>query len=220
MQTAVIFDLDGTLVNSSHGILTSLAAAFDTNGLKPAQPLSSELVGPPLRETLCLLCPKPNDAALEQLTISFKSHYDTTGFRKTIPFPQVEEMLQSLAKAKIPLHIATNKRHRPTIQILEALAWSDMFDKVLSPDSFYPTLSSKAAILTQLLIESNLAAEECLYIGDRFDDYNAAKEVGIPFALAEWGFEGDGRNFSPDAFILKTPNADQIMNSFTERPCS
>ena len=214
---AVLFDLDGTLVDSSIGVLSSLAAAFASSGCVPTKSFSSELIGPPLRETLCLISGDSDPIILDQLAANFKAHYDATGFQETSPFPGVDQMLQSLADAKIPLHIATNKRQRPTSQILEALGWSSLFDLVLSPDSFNPVLPSKAAILTKLLVEANLDAKDCLYIGDRLDDYNAALETGIPFALAEWGFEGDDSGFPADTIRLKTPDAGHLLSGFFGR---
>jgi len=214
---AVLFDLDGTLVDSSIGVLSSLAAAFENSGRVPTKPFSCELIGPPLRETLCLISGDSDPIILDQLAADFKAHYDTTGFQETSPFPGVGKMLQSLADAKIPLHIATNKRQRPTSQILDALGWTSLFDLVLSPDSFNPALPSKAVILTKLLVEANLDAKDCLYIGDRLDDYNAALETGIPFALAEWGFEGDDSGFPADTIRLKTPDAGHLLSGFFGR---
>ena len=128
-------------------------------------------------------------------------------------------MLNSLASAGITLHIATNKRMRPASQIVDLMGWSSLFDLVLSPDSVSPVLPNKAAILKKLLTEVNLGARDCLYIGDRFDDYNAALEIGISFALAEWGFEGDDSGFPPDTIRMKSPDADQLISSFAGRDC-
>jgi len=211
---AVLFDLDGTLVDSSIGILNSLAAAFEKTGCKPIKPFSPEIIGPPLLEILSLLSGSSDPLLLGRISESFMGHYDTVGVNQTIPFPGVAQMLQSLNAAEISLHIATNKRHSPTSRIIEAMGWSAMFELVLSPDSVSPALSSKAAILAKLLAEANLQATDCLYIGDRLDDYNAALEVGIPFALAEWGFEGDGSDFPLDAIRLQKPDADHLLTSF------
>ena len=213
MKAIIIFDLDGTLVDSSSGILFSLSETFNESSRILSAPLTSALIGPPLGETLRLLCPLAEEPELASLTSSFKSHYDTLGFKRTIPFPGVDEMLQSLAKAEITLHIATNKRKRPTSQIVDLMGWSSLFDLVLSPDSVDPALPSKAAILDKLLAEASLDAQDCLYIGDRLDDYNAAKEIGIPFALAEWGFEGDLSDFPPNTMRLKAPDAAQLISS-------
>jgi phosphoglycolate phosphatase len=214
---SIIFDLDGTLVDSSNGVLKSLVSAFSSTKASLKLPISSSLIGPPLRETLCLICSEPDETTIEQLIISFKSHYDTLGWKNTIPYPGVSEMLQMLVEAKIPLHIATNKRKRPTLQIIEALGWSGFFDQVLSPDSCRPPLTSKAAILRQVLTETNLSATDCFYIGDRFDDEKAAKEIGMPFALAAWGFEEDNAVFHPHTIKLKRPNAHELMNFFRDR---
>jgi phosphoglycolate phosphatase len=216
-KTIILFDLDGTLVDSSPGILASLSAAFRESDISPSEPLTPALIGPPLRETLSFLCSNPEDKTLDQLTASFKAHYDTSGFQQTIPFPGVGDMLQTLNNANIPLHIATNKRQRPTAQILDKLGWSGLFDQVISPDSFSPPLHNKAVILTRLLAEANLEAIDCLYVGDRLDDYKAAKECGILFALAEWGFEGNFSAFTPDTIRLKNPNAEHLMTLVFDR---
>jgi len=217
MGYSFIFDLDGTLVDSSSGILTSLSFAFAALNISPASALSSSLIGPPLNDTFQLLSPESDTKTLDKLIFKFKDHYDTSGFQQTNPFPGVEQMLLSLADADISLHIATNKRQRPTSQITEALGWTTLFEQVLSPDSFSPALPSKAAILTKLLVEANLDAKDCLYIGDRLDDYNAALEVGISFALAEWGFESDKADFPPDIIRMQYPDGRQLMTLFTER---
>ena len=214
MEAIIIFDLDGTLVDSSSGILFSISEAFNESSRILSAPLTSELIGPPLGQTLRLLCPLAEEPELASLASSFKSHYDTMGFKRTIPFPGVDEMLQSLAKAEITLHIATNKRKRPTSQIVDLMGWSSLFDLVLSPDSVNPALPSKAAILDKLLAEASLDAQDCLYIGDRLDDYNAAQEIGIPFALAEWGFEGDASAFPVDTMKMHTPDAAQLLAHF------
>jgi phosphoglycolate phosphatase len=217
MLTSLIFDLDGTLVDSSAGILASLAASLSASGISRTDLLDTTLIGPPLRETFRALCHNADEETLEQLCSAFKAHYDTIGFQQTHPFPGVTEMLQALVEAKIPLHIATNKRHRPTVQIIESLGWTDLFDQVLSPDSCHPSLTSKATILSRVLDQASLAASDCFYIGDRFDDYKAANEVDIPFVFAEWGFEGEEVVFGSDIFSLKTPDASHIFRFLADR---
>lgn len=214
MKRSIIFDLDGTLVDSSAGILGSIAAAFRELGLHPALELTPSLIGPPLRETMLHLCNQQKEAPIEALVASFKSHYDSAGFLQTVPFPGVVDMLKSLLTAGMPLYIATNKRNRPTLQILNMLGWSSIFYRVVSPDSFNPALPSKAAILGKLLDEDNLESKNCLYIGDRFDDYNAAMQTSVSFALAEWGFEGDGSQFPLGMIRMQRPDASQLISRF------
>jgi len=217
-RQAIIFDLDGTLVDSSLGIISSLSKAFALLGIEPVQPLTPALIGPPLRDTLRLLCANPDEASLDHLTASFKEHYDTIGFRQTYPFPGVTDMLHILSKARIPMHIATNKRKRPTAQILETLRWSPLFGQVVSPDSFNPPLLNKAGILHRFVANCNLNAEQCLYVGDRVDDYYAAQANGMPFALAGWGFESIETDFIQDTSSLHSPNPDHLLDRIMNGP--
>lgn len=219
MPKSLIFDLHGTLIDSSIGILGSLAFAFAASGISPTSELSPSITGPPLRETLSFLSPDAEASQLDELIASFKDHCDTIGFQQVNLYPGIEHVLTSLAAENIPLHIATNKRHRPTSQIFNSLGWSPLFDLVLSPDSFNPMLPGKPAILSRLLVEANINSEDCLYIGDRLDDHNAAIETGIPFAFADWGFEVDGTDFFGDTIRLKYPDAGQLMSYIIHRAC-
>lgn len=216
-SSAIIFDLDGTLVDSSTGILMSLETALRDEGICPLVPLSNSLIGPPLLDILLAICPNPTIETIDRLSVSFKNDYDTHGCISTDPFPGVYEMLTALSADNISLHIATNKRIYPTLKILDALGWSGLFDQVLSPDSYSPNLPSKAAILANLIEEASLSPLNCCYIGDRLDDYNAALEIGIPFVLAEWGFEGDISDFPPNTMCLQAPDASQLIFSFIDR---
>lgn len=129
----------------------------------------------------------------------------------------VGKMLKELTAAKIPLRIATKKRQRLTVQILDVLGWSALFDQVLCPDSFIPHLPCKAAILAKLLAQSKLAVKDDLHVSDRLDDYKAAKRIGIPFALAEWGFEEEDIDFTADTIRLQRPDADHLVIHFIDR---
>ncbi len=70
-----VFDLDGTLIDSSSGILSALAAAFTSCGVKPVRPLVSQVIGPPLLEMLSLLSGSSDAALIDRLAEKFKYHY-------------------------------------------------------------------------------------------------------------------------------------------------
>lgn len=216
-KPTIIFDLDGTLIDSSTGIIASLEAAFRDEEIRPLVPFSNALIGPPLLDILLAICPNPTIERIDRLSTSFKYNYDTIGCISSEAFPGVHEMLAALYNTNIPLHIATNKRIHPTLKILEVLGWTGFFTQVLSPDSFVPTLPSKQAVLTNLIEQASLNTLNCCYIGDRLDDFNAAQDVGIPFALAEWGFEGNVSAFPPDTIRMKSPDAYQLLSSFAGR---
>lgn len=187
MSTPIIFDLDGTLVDSADGILTAFAAAFAALGLQPQQALDHRLIGPPLQPTLRLLAGNDDPALLGRLTETFKANYDSEGYKRTRVYAGIEDLLASLAGR--PLFIATNKRHVPTEGLMNFLGWRKYFQATASLDTLQPAAPNKAALIHHLLERFDLPAHT-LYVGDRADDGLAAAAAGIPFFHATWGYEG------------------------------
>jgi phosphoglycolate phosphatase len=188
---AIIFDLDGTLVDSSAGILASFAGAFQSCGQKPVHALSSDIIGPPLMQTLHLLAGTEDVAVIEPLAAAFKAYYDEEGFRETKVYAGVPAMLQLLAQDSRPVFIATNKRKRPTDAIIDWLKWGSYFQAVYALDSFQPPAPSKGALIRHILDTHQLAPGRTLYIGDREDDARAASEANTCFYQAVWGYGQD-----------------------------
>ncbi len=186
----LVFDLDGTLIDSSSSILEGLRGAFAACARQPQQPLTPAVIGPPLQETLAQLAGSRDQAVLRPLAEAFKAHYDSAGYRLTQVFPGIPEMLASLAAAGYPLYLATNKRLRPTQLILEHLGWRELFRGVYALDGFDPPLADKPAMLRQVLNIHGLTPQTTLYIGDRHEDGAAAAANAMPFAFASWGYGG------------------------------
>lgn len=212
----VIFDLDGTLIDSAQGILSSFAGAFDACQMKPCRDLTPSVVGPPLLETLAVLAGTDDPATVQQLAAAFKAIYDDTGYRKTIVFPGVDAMLGSLAARDCRVYIATNKRCLPTGRIVEFLGWTQYFDGVYSLDSFAPALKSKADLLREVLNVHGIDVRSAVYIGDRHEDGEAAKANQISFLLAEWGYDG---KLLPAWRALKSPDGIAEAIGFRNDPC-
>ena len=183
----IIFDLDGTLIDSSTSILAGFAGAFAEEGISPLLPLAPEIIGPPLKETLALLAGTDDPALIDRLADRFKKHYDTTGYRQTTVFEGIDEALKRLAEI-VPLHIATNKRLHPTLKIIDHLGWRTYFATVRALDAWTPPEKNKAAMIRRQLAEESIAIESAIYIGDREEDFLAARSNALGFALADWGY--------------------------------
>ena len=184
----IIFDLDGTLVDSAPGILAAYQIAFDQCGMQPTRALESSLIGPPLRDTMAMVAGYPGDAVVDQLLTEFKKAYDDTGCLHTPAFEGVEAMMQALKMRGMRLFIATNKRAYPTHKIMSHLGWTHYFEGVYGPDSFDPPKANKAALIAQIMQDHALSASSTLYIGDRDEDGQASQANHLAFLFASWGY--------------------------------
>lgn len=197
---AIVFDLDGTLIDSSIGILKSFELAFAQCGITPKLPWTPALIGPPLLQTLGLQSSSNAPELLESLRLAFVANYDSYGFRLSLPYTGIHDLLQVLRSKNIQLHIATNKRIIPTRLILEYLGWSDLFDGVFGVDSLDVRQTPKSIIIRHIILNNKLTPMNSIYVGDRFEDYESAKAAGLPFALAKWGF-GEAECLLPEGSI-------------------
>lgn len=184
----VLFDLDGTLIDSAPAILASYRQAFAAAGRAPVIPVDASIVGPPLIETLQLLAGSVDQALIGELAGHFKASYDTIGYRQTAAYAGVAEMLARLVADGRSLSIATNKRLHPTRLILDHLGWSRYFDAVYALDMFEPRLPHKAAMIARLLADRGIPCETAVYVGDRSEDGESADANGLPFLAATWGY--------------------------------
>lgn len=208
---AVIFDLDGTLVDSAPTILASLGYSFSAQNVTPCSALQASIIGPPLRETVQSLAPQLTPAEIEPIIETFKQHYDTSGYLRTEAFPGAGTMLQQLQDARLNLAIVTNKRANPTQLIIQHLGWQNFFAHIYSPDSFSPAIASKAELIGLLLEHTGWRPRDCLYIGDRIEDWQSAQSNGVRFGWAQWGFCKDDLHFDDDSFVLDQPDPTAIL---------
>ncbi|CAM5484559.1 HAD hydrolase-like protein [Thauera mechernichensis] len=184
----VLFDLDGTLIDSAPAILASYREAFVAAACQPVVPIDAGIVGPPLLETLQMLTGSKDSALLDTLAGHFKASYDNTGYRQTAAYGGVTEMLERLTAAGCTLSIATNKRLHPTRLILDHLGWSRHFAAVYALDAFEPRLPNKAAMIARLMQDRAIPRDQAVYVGDRSEDGESADANGLPFLAATWGY--------------------------------
>jgi phosphoglycolate phosphatase len=210
----VLFDLDGTLIDSAPAILASYREAFAAAGREPVVAIDDGIVGPPLLETLRLLTGTDDVSVIDRLATAFKASYDSTGYRQTAAYAGVDAMLHRLTEAGCVLSIATNKRLLPTRLILDHLGWSGHFAAVYALDLFEPRLPHKAAMIARLLQDRGITHDQAVYVGDRSEDGESADANRLPFIAATWGYGSLGATeMAPHWRAAATPLAltDEIL---------
>lgn len=188
MKKHIIFDLDGTLIDSAPSILESFSYAFTTLGITPHRPITSDVVGPPLMQTLVALAGKNDHALLQRLAEKFKEHYDTAAYKQAAVYPDVQALLEALNQTDVNLYIATNKRDLPTQKIMTYLNWAPYFKGVFALDTYKPPMASKPLMVAQILADYKIEPDQAIYIGDRYEDGLAADDNQLAFIMVTWGY--------------------------------
>jgi phosphoglycolate phosphatase len=185
---ALVFDLDGTLIDSTPGISSALRRAFQSAGrTMPAVDLA-RVIGPPITVIARRIDPLLSDTEVVNIERSYRAIYDSVGWRDTLAYPSVIDTLGVLHRHGLRLFIVTNKPLLPTSAILEHLGLSNLFVEVLTRDSRSPRYSSKTEMLGDLLSRQSLQAGATLMIGDTGEDQDAAHANNLEFLHATYGY--------------------------------
>lgn len=186
---SVIFDLDGTLIDSQESILNALKIALNKAGLKAVMPISRELVGPPLMDMLSKITAINDKLILNLAASEFKQYYDNEGYKQSTAYPGIHYLLKSLHSQNFALYVATNKRLIPTKKIIEHLSWRNLFSAIYGIDfNINQPFNSKAEMISALIDERLIDKKTAIYVGDRVEDYEAATLNGLPCILVNWGY--------------------------------
>ena len=185
---ALVFDLDGTLIDSRRDITTAINRMRSGYGLPP---IPLEAVVTMVGEGARLLVeralgpefpPQEVDAALA----CYLEHYQEVCLEQTRPYPGVEEMLESLSAA-YPLALLSNKGEALSRKVLAGLGLDRFFREILGGDSL-PTRKPDPAGLHLLAGRLGVPVERLMLVGDTWIDAETAHNAGAAFALVEWGF--------------------------------
>lgn len=197
----VLFDLDGTLVDSLPGIEFSVDCSLAECGLPRRTRELRPLIGPPIRAIFSQLVAEADEQRLSRLEEAFRYSYDSTGWSKTRPAEDAADTLRACRVAGLQLFVVTNKPAAATRLILEWLGIWEWFADVICRNSRTPPFASKAEMLRQLVELHHLDPRECLYVGDTSEDYRAAKDVSMRVAIVSYGY-GEPNAAHPDSWQL------------------
>ena len=188
MSKAIIFDFDGTLVDSEITIYQCFQTI--TNYLAPERIdyAKNILIGPPLRDTASEILGSNHQGQLNEFVKLFIEMHDEHAIKNPQPYPGVIDTLKKLSSKGISMAVATNKRYAPTINLIKHFDWQEYFAFIECSDS-KSQIRNKDEMIQEILKNNNF--NSALFVGDTVNDGLSANLNQLPFILASYGY---GRN--------------------------
>ena len=182
----VIFDLDGTLIDSSEGIVH---AVLETIEELDYEPLSEEFIesciGPPIGDSIGSRVGYTSEQ-IKRFYEVFRPLYKTKYLMECTVYPGIMELLKALRTRDIKTAIATNKREDYTKSLLDNLGLSEYLDFIEAMDM--EGKLKKADLIGNCITESGCSVKDAVMVGDADSDLNAAKACGVDFIGVRYGF--------------------------------
>ena len=202
----VVFDLDGTLIDSAPDLAEALNRVLAENGLPPATEASvrhmvGEGAGPMLARGFSAAGRPVGDPPPESLRRRFLAHYADCLADSTRPWPGVERALEALAAAGRRLAVCTNKPEAMSRDVLEKLGLARFFPVVLGGDSL-AVRKPDPGHLVETIRRAGGAPGAAAMVGDSMADVAAARGAGVPVVAVTFGYtRTPPRDLGADALI-------------------
>ena len=202
----VIFDLDGTLIDSSRDLANSVNA---TRAHLHLPPLENETVysyvgnGAPVLIQRAL-GPDYTDDEVQDALLYFLGYYRDHMLDHTVLYPGVREILDRLREAAVRMAVLTNKPVRFSQAIIDGLGLHDHFRRVYGGNSFDQKKPHPVGIET-LMTECGAARDETLMVGDSSVDVQTARNAQVKVCGVTWGFQPETFAECPPDFLIHRP---------------
>ncbi|WP_035384365.1 phosphoglycolate phosphatase [Ferriphaselus sp. R-1] len=208
MTKAVLFDLDGTFADTAADLA---AAANHVRAQHGMPPLPLELLRPQashgsvgLLKVAMNVTPQHDDfSAMREI---FLDHYASHIQVHTELFPGMAELVDVLEQRGLPWGIVTNKPHRFTLPLMQALGYAERAACLVSGDTCAHAKPHPEPMLHAAAL-AGVGAADCLYLGDDLRDVQAAHAAGMRCLVAAYGYLGDHdpRAWNADGIIATPP---------------
>ncbi len=215
----LMFDLDGTLVDSIGDIVWCGNAMMKSLGLPPRnEPAATAWVGNGVERFVKRFLTgemgaEPEESLLTKGLAAFRDLYSDNSCRRSEVYPGVIETLQTLAAKDFQLACVTNKAGNFTTQMLTELKLSEYFSLVVSGDTT-ARIKPDPMPLLYAVDHFNLKPEQCLMIGDSSNDVLAARAANIPVACVPYGYNHgiDIKLSKPDLILENISDLGQYID--------
>ncbi|ETX14956.1 HAD family hydrolase [Roseivivax halodurans JCM 10272] len=217
----VIFDVDGTLVDSQADILSAMGAAFAVADLPaPSRPEILGIVGLSLPQAIAHLAPEADAAQLDAMVVGYKAAYTELraegGVELSSPlYPGIREVLETLnARPETLLGVATGKSRRGLDKLLDGHGLRELFVTQQCADD-HPS-KPHPAMLHEAVAVTGVDAARAVMIGDTEFDMEMARAAGLPGIGVSWGYHPVSRLGAAHTVIDKAAELPALLDTLWE----
>ena len=182
----IIFDLDGTILDTTEGILESADYAAKTLGY-PELPMETKLkfIGPPIQQSFITHYGATSEEAQKAADL-FRNYYKKHALYKAIPYPGIYDLCETLRQNGFRMAVATYKREDYALELLKHFHFDQYCEPMHGADDL--NVLKKEDIVNLCIHEMNASREECVLVGDTEHDALGAVKAGVPFLAVTYGF--------------------------------
>ena len=190
MKKLVIFDLDGTLLNTIDDLGAAANYALEQCGF-PTHQISSYpfFVGNGVKRLLERVLPEDarTEALAEQMRVHFMQYYDNHNVDKTVPYPGIVELLEQLASIGVKMAVASNK-YQSAVEKLIAHYFPKVEWVAVEGQKEDVPVKPDPSIVFEILLKNPTPKAEVLYVGDSGVDMETARRACVESVGVTWGF--------------------------------
>lgn len=210
---ALIFDLDGTLVESLPGIAASLNRSLDQHGM-PQHPHASvrSFIGDGARKLVERSLTGMSRLDLTEIILeAFAKDYASTWPQGTRVFPGIQELLARLRSRDIPMAVLSNKPHAFTEQIVAKLFPKGTFAAISGNREGMPHKPDPTGAL-EIATVLNLPPEQCTLIGDSVMDLETASNAAMQSIAVTWGYQDREKLAVADQLVDQVSELNRLLD--------
>jgi phosphoglycolate phosphatase len=206
LRPIVVFDLDGTLVDTAPDLIDTLNAILSAEGIPPvpfdlARPMIGGGVRPLLERALAEQERHLGEAAMDALFARFIGHYQEHIADRSRPYPGLEAALDRLDRQGFTFAVCTNKYEALSLRLLDALGLSPRFAAICGQDTF-PMKKPDPDMLRLTIERAGGDARHAVMVGDSETDVRVARAASIPVIGVDFGYTRiPMAELSPDRLI-------------------